>query len=355
MKLQSTLALLIPVFFVNILNAQLCPGGGTDFASSVTFSDAWITGCLTGSSCNGGIEFDNRAACEPTTAIDACAPAPSCTNNAQDGSDIWFNFYALANTAIINVIQNVSFIACIQAFSGGPTCGSLTEIGCVKAGGPSSGVVLNLSGLTVGTQYYFRVFGSANPVSQRTGTFCFCGSAGLGSLVLPVSLSSFKATTNNNNVVLNWTTVSETNNRYFEIEHSSDGIQFNYLDRVAGRGTTTIPFSYTYTHRFVSAGIHYYRLKQIDIDGRFTYSIFVSATIKKSGLLDFYPVPASDKLIIQSGEAMQVMLVNSSGQVLKYIWLKAGRNDLQVSSMPPGMYILRNKEHDASWKFSIAR
>lgn len=356
MKFKPTLLLLIPFLFTKFSNAQLCPGGGTDFASSVTFSDAWIAGCLTGTSCNGGVEFDNRAACEPTTLMDACAPAPSCTISAQDGSDVWFNFYALATTATINVIQNVSFITCIQAFSGGPACGSLVEIGCAKAGGPSSGVVLNLTGLTVGTQYYFRIFGSANSAAQRTGTYCFCGSAGLGSTVLPVSLSSFKASTSNDHhVLLNWITASEFNNRFFEIEHSTDGVLFNYLDRITGRGTTVSPSSYSYTHRFVPVGKHYYRLKQIDIDGRFTYSPIVSASIKQTDILDMYPVPASDKLIIQSNRMMMVGLINSSGQLVKNISLRNGRNDLPVSQLPPGIYILRSEEYDRVWKFSIVR
>jgi hypothetical protein len=214
--------------------SQQCPGGGTTFATAVVFNQAWVSGCLTGTSCNGGIEFDNRAACEPTTAMDGCGPAPTCTS-ATNGSDIWFSFYATSPSVTINVIQSISFIASIQAFSGS-ACGGLTQIGCALAGGPSSGVSLTLSGLSTGQQYYYRIFGSSNSASQRTGVYCFCGSVGLGSSVLPVQLSSFKAINNQNRISLSWSTATETNNQKFEIERSNDAVNFTSLASVNGKG-----------------------------------------------------------------------------------------------------------------------
>lgn len=353
MKLKSTLALLI--LFVNISNAQLCPGGGTSFSTSVIFSQSWTAGCITGSSCNGGIEFDNRAACEPTTSMDACAPAPSCTNNAEDGSDVWYSFYALSTTAVINVIQNVSFVATIQAFSGGLTCGTLIEIGCAKAGGPSTGVVLNLAGLTVNQLYYFRIFGSSNAASQRTGTYCFCGSSGLGSTVLPISLSHFIAQVQSRNVLLNWTTASESNNRQFEIERSSDGNNFQRKGIINGSGNSFTLKSYSYTDRNLEAGNYYYRLKQVDFDGKFTYSGIVSVKIKSNALQLIFPVPASDQLIIESSANTLVDLFNSNGQRLKTILLTEGKNNLQVSQWSSGVYWLQSRKDNYIWKFTINR
>jgi hypothetical protein len=161
-------------------HSQLCPGGGTTFSTSVTFLQSWTSGCSGTTSCTGGIVLDNRSTCEPSTVMDPCAPTPSGTIPADNGSDLWFKFYATGTTAAIHVKQSVSFMAAVQAFSGGPTCGALTEIGSIVASGISVGVTLNLSSLTTGNAYYFRVFGSSSNSSQRTGTFCFCGSTGLG-------------------------------------------------------------------------------------------------------------------------------------------------------------------------------
>src|SRR5687767_12484809 len=226
MKYLFAHVLLAAIFIpFSALDGQLlCPGGGSTFATSVTFNQNWISGCLNVTNCSGGSSLDNRTACEPITTMDACAPAPSCTVNSQDGSDIWFNFYATGNTATINLIQNIAFVAAIQVFSGGPLCGTLTEIGCVKATGPNSAITLNLSGLTMGQQYYFRVFGSASAAAQRTGTYCFCGSAGLGSTVLPATLSHFEAIGKTGKIELNWITESESNSWFFEIERSEDGV-----------------------------------------------------------------------------------------------------------------------------------
>lgn len=334
-------------------DAQLCPGGGTNSSNSVTIVQSWFYNCETGTSCNGGTNFDNRPACEPTAAMDACAPAPSCTNNNYDQADIWFNFYANGTSATINVMQNVSFVVGIQAFSGGPTCGSFTEIGCAKSGGPSSGATLTLTvnGLVVNQKYYFRIFGSAPPNSQRTGVFCFCGSSGLGSQVVPVVLTSFKATVQKkNNVVLNWVTASESKNRFFEVEQSSDGVNFSFVSRVAGKGSTSSVSNYTITDSYVSPGTKYYRLKQVDMDGKFTYSGIISIYIEKTNRLNI--TQQSDQLIVEAEETMQVALLNSSGRLINYFTLKPGRNNISIGNLPVGMYLLRSKEDAGSWRFN---
>lgn len=344
------------LFFIsagNLCAQTLCPGGGSTLSASVTVAQSWFYNCETGTSCNGGTNFDNRPACEPVTTMDACAPAPSCTINSQDQSDVWFNFFATGADAVINVLQNVSFVVAMQAFSGGPGCGTLTEIGCVKSGGPSSGatLTLSLSNLVTNQQYYFRVFGSAPPFSQRTGIVCFCGSSGLGSSVVPVVLTSFKASVQKkNNVVLNWVTASESKNRFFEVEQSDDGVNFSFISRIAGKGTTSSVTNYTSTDSYVSPGKNYYRLKQVDIDGRYTYSEIISIFIEKTNRLNL--IQSSGELIAESDVSMKVALINSSGRFINYYTLSPGRNIIPLSNLPSGMYILRNNEDGNSWKFN---
>jgi hypothetical protein len=125
--------------------------------------------------------------------------------------------------------------------------------------------------------------GSANGVAARTGTYTFCGSAGLGSTTLPVEITSFNAIAQNNKVMLNWITGSELNNQYFEIEKSNNGNQYEPIGRVAGKGTTSQTNSYSFTDHAPLAMINYYRLKQVDIDNRYKYSAVV--TIKLDGKL----------------------------------------------------------------------
>ena len=90
--------------------------------------------------------------------------------------------------------------------------------------------------------------------------------------IVPVELTSFTANVVGSSVVLNWTTATEANNQGFEIERSADGVSFNSIGFVPGFGTTTEPKSYSYSDQSINSGTYYYRLKQIDYDGSFTYS-----------------------------------------------------------------------------------
>ncbi|QQS38074.1 MAG: T9SS type A sorting domain-containing protein [Ignavibacteriales bacterium] len=96
--------------------------------------------------------------------------------------------------------------------------------------------------------------------------------------VIPVELSAFTALANGNNVVLNWSTATETNNHGFEVQRKV-GSEFVAVGYVEGAGTTTETQNYTYTDREVGTGTHTYRLKQIDLDGTFEYTQEVEAEI----------------------------------------------------------------------------
>jgi hypothetical protein len=172
---MSKIVVLFFLLIVSINSHTQILGGGTLFSNAVTFNQSWISGCP-----GGGTSLSNQVAFEPTTAMDPCgAPAPACATGTT-GSDVWFSFFALSTTATIVVAPSSSFDVAIQAFSG-TACPGLTDIGCVDAAGNNATETLALTGLTSGVQYYFRIFGATTSVANRTGTYTFCGSAGLGS------------------------------------------------------------------------------------------------------------------------------------------------------------------------------
>ena len=119
---------------------------------------------------------------------------------------------------------------------------------------------------------------------------------------IPVELTSFSANVVDRSVVLNWTTATEVNNQGFEIEISEDGTNFNNIGFVPGFGTTTEPKSYSYTDQSVNSGTYYYRLKQIDFDGSFTYSDVVEVEVSlpiEFSLEQNYPNPFNPSTSIQ--------------------------------------------------------
>jgi hypothetical protein len=89
---------------------------------------------------------------------------------------------------------------------------------------------------------------------------------------LPIELVSFTATPSNDQVNLNWTTASERNNDYFTIESSNDALNFKEVSRMSGAGNSNVMLTYSSIDTNPYSGVSYYRLKQVDYDGKFAYS-----------------------------------------------------------------------------------
>lgn len=111
--------------------------------------------------------------------------------------------------------------------------------------------------------------------------------------IVPVELSSFTANINGSSVSLNWTTITETNNRGFEIERNS-GNGFINIGFVQGNGTTTEIKNYSFVDKNLEPGNYVYRLKQVDFNGTFEYSneveVFIAAPAEFS-LAQNFPNP----------------------------------------------------------------
>ncbi|MBK7885702.1 MAG: T9SS type A sorting domain-containing protein [Chitinophagaceae bacterium] len=168
---------------------------------------------------------------------------------------------------------------------------------------------------------------------------------------LPVSLINFNATLINKKVALNWSTATETNNDRFEIERSVDGINFNKIGQVKGKGNSILITDYNYDDDVKGInGSIFYRLKQIDLDEKFAYSPIKSVTITAEKILvNIGPNPFIDqiKINVNANKAgkMVIRLLNNNGQAVitsKYA-TKQGVNELKLNSLsnlPKGLYTL---------------
>jgi hypothetical protein len=116
---------------------------------------------------------------------------------------------------------------------------------------------------------------------------------------LPIELVNFNCSyINRNTNGLNWTTASESNNDYFAIERSSNGIEFNQIAKVDGAGNSLTTLNYSFKDENPLSGISYYRLKQVDFNGKFSYSEICSVTNNGDGNVSFYPNPVRTSLTI---------------------------------------------------------
>ncbi|MBC7721649.1 MAG: T9SS type A sorting domain-containing protein [Pedobacter sp.] len=163
-------------------------------------------------------------------------------------------------------------------------------------------------------------------------------------VVLPVTLIAFTAAPNSNGQVqLNWATASEVNSSYFDVEKSGDGISFSPISRITTTGTTTNGSNYSLIDNTPVVGTNCYRLKQVDIDGKFAYSEVRIVNINSSKGLVVYPNPAKDNITIHATSALKnIEIVDATG---KHFFTQSGiaSNQLKVSisNLPVGTYFIK--------------
>jgi hypothetical protein len=116
---------------------------------------------------------------------------------------------------------------------------------------------------------------------------------------LPIELYDFNVKYVGDKVKINWTTLSEINNDYFTIEKSRDGIHFNELTKIKGKGNTTHTSHYHTFDYYPQNGINYYRLKQTDFDGKYSHSSIESINIIHKSFHEptIYPKPTSENQV----------------------------------------------------------
>lgn len=164
--------------------------------------------------------------------------------------------------------------------------------------------------------------------------------------ILPVVLKSFEGRVQVESVNLTWQTSTELNNAKFIIETSPLGEVFQSLGEVAGAGTTTEPQNYRFTHHTPSAGINYYRLKQVDFDGTFEYSKVIAIEAAGSQDIFAFPNPAREKITLQydqSKGAGNIQLLDGLGRRINAsIAGYAGNYELTLpESLARGTYWLK--------------
>jgi len=140
--------------------------------------------------------------------------------------------------------------------------------------------------------------GTVNRTSHG-GYNIFAAKYGITSL--PINLLYFTADGEQGDVIkTEWATASETNNDYFNVEKSNDGTDFESIFKINGAGNSTSEKTYSFIDKHPFHGINYYRLRQTDFDGKFTYSRIISVTSGHSNAqaITIYPNPTAGIITI---------------------------------------------------------
>jgi hypothetical protein len=169
---------------------------------------------------------------------------------------------------------------------------------------------------------------------------------------LPIELLQFNGKYQNNSSLLYWSTASETDNDYFVVERSNDGNHFYPIGTVDGAGNSSVVLSYSLRDYESIDKVAYYRLKQVDFDGRFTYSKIIALRNMKSygnQYLNLYPQPASTDVFVEqgmfvNGETFSTEIFNTQGALVQrdlHTSDESGNLLLHLKNLEQGMYMLR--------------
>ncbi|HYV92488.1 MAG TPA: T9SS type A sorting domain-containing protein [Chitinophagales bacterium] len=166
-------------------------------------------------------------------------------------------------------------------------------------------------------------------------------------MVLPIELENFSAMPDHDHVNLAWTTASEFNNDYFDVQRSQDGEHYETVTPVKGAGYSQSPINYAARDEFPMEGRSYYRLKQISFDSTFSYSDVVLVNMNEVPMLsNIYFDAQSDILAISftTGDVlMTVEVIDVCGRTLrkKSFVNTAGVIKIAASDFTTGVYLIR--------------
>ena len=161
---------------------------------------------------------------------------------------------------------------------------------------------------------------------------------------LPITLKSFDANQVKEGVMLNWITSKEKNNEYFELERSIDGVNWTTLGRVHGAGDAEYEINYEFLDRAPVTGDNYYRIHQVDYDGRSSYSHTIQVRYKNEANINWVAYVDHNikaEIYAEEGSTALIKIYDISGRLVKSdaVYLNKGLSTVGITlEVPTGIY-----------------
>lgn len=173
---------------------------------------------------------------------------------------------------------------------------------------------------------------------------------------LPVTFASLSAQNRGGKVTIDWATASESGNEYFEVEHSTRLGGFVALGRVEGAGESQSLRSYDFVHDAPVQGTNYYRIRQVDFEGTFSYSgiVPVEVSTTQAGKVSIFPNPATGNFNVSAGagwnvETVSVTVLNTVGRrVMEWKQDVNATRNVMTTDLAAGIYLIRVEGGDRS-------
>ena len=164
---------------------------------------------------------------------------------------------------------------------------------------------------------------------------------------LPVKLVYFNAVQQGSSALLQWATSEEANNKYFEVERSIDGVTFTSIKKVDAQNSNSNQLNkYTAIDNTPLPGNNFYRLKQVDIDDKVSYSSIVELSFSGYTALKVFPNPATQNEItvnysLGSLKTIAVYSVENKLMLMRNLNNVSGNQKLDISNLAKGVYIIK--------------
>lgn len=190
--------------------------------------------------------------------------------------------------------------------------------------------------------------GGSVKTTGTVSTFSPFTLGGKGIHSLPIELLSFNAKVNNNTVLTKWTTSVEIDNDYFTLERSADALNFSEVAKIRGAGNSTQQIDYEWLDEQPLPGTSYYRLKQTDFDGQFSYSNIISVKMKSESTYKLYPNPARNQVFVYVSQPTAELIIRindvTGREVFAETLTEASSQTVHIPTsgiLPSGMYFVR--------------
>ena len=196
----------------------------------------------------------------PTTNTPIVTPGDLCAGSLENTS--WYSFTTLSTADVILTINNISCTGGASGFQIGfftGSCGTLNNFGCVNGSGGN--VTVTINGLSAGDVVTIAIDGNA-------GANCTYDISATNTYPLPVELINFDCEWEGGDIKLSWVSASELNNSHYIIDHSTNGYDWDVTNIISGAGSSTSVIVYSVIHYDPVIGNNYYRLTQVDFDGK---------------------------------------------------------------------------------------
>ena len=164
---------------------------------------------------------------------------------------------------------------------------------------------------------------------------------------LPIELDYFNAVKLHSAVALEWRTFSEINNDFFTVERSQDGYKWTDIIRINGNGTSVEPNTYNGFDYQPLLGTSYYRLKQTDFDGNFTYHSMHAVSFNRTTSFQVYPNPSKDKITVEGvNNSLDLKIIDLLGKEIDVsIVFNENKSVIDIRNLNQGVYFLVIKDN----------